>query len=334
MLTGLSLCLLLYSLAQWINLREPLFGKYALLVGGTTLFSIEFFGIGAQYLWPDNLWMNLHAGGLFALMASCGAYLFVEQALARPGKDRTFSRLMKGGAALCIASALAYATDIIGVDILVADGQHPGCHAHAASACQAPSSARAAAMPSASTSWSAGRQLLLVGAVEPGHQRQSGSQLLDHARPPVRQYLRHAGLHAHPRPAHQGHANAMLRAEEATRMKSEFLANMSHEIRTPMNAIIGMSRLALMTAPNPKLRNYLQDPRRRRAPAGIINDILDFSKIEAGKLALEATPFDLKRDARPPVQHDRHQGRRRTSSWCSSVPTRRAGQRWSATRCG
>ena len=28
MLTGLSLCLLLYSLAQWINLREPLFGHW------------------------------------------------------------------------------------------------------------------------------------------------------------------------------------------------------------------------------------------------------------------------------------------------------------------
>jgi len=31
-LTGLSLCLLLYSVTQWVTLREPLFGKFALLV--------------------------------------------------------------------------------------------------------------------------------------------------------------------------------------------------------------------------------------------------------------------------------------------------------------
>ncbi|UUZ51702.1 hypothetical protein LP420_15205 [Massilia sp. B-10] len=119
MLIGLSLCLLLYSLAQWINLREPLFGKYALLVGGTMMFSAEFFGIGAQYLWGGSVWMTQHAGGLFALMASCGAYLFVEQALARPGFDRLFSRLMHLGAALTVFTAALFAFDVISVQVLV-----------------------------------------------------------------------------------------------------------------------------------------------------------------------------------------------------------------------
>ncbi len=89
-LLGLSLCLLLYSLGQAISLREPLFAKYALMLLGTALFSAEFFGIGSQYVWGDNACMTIHAGGLFALMSSCGAYLFVEQALARPGIDRVF----------------------------------------------------------------------------------------------------------------------------------------------------------------------------------------------------------------------------------------------------
>ena len=46
-------------------------------------------------------------------------------------------------------------------------------------------------------------------------------------------------------------AKARDAAEAANRAKSEFLANMSHEIRTPMNGIIGMTALALDSAPTP-----------------------------------------------------------------------------------
>ena len=45
--TGLALCLLIYSLAQWINLREALFIQYALLITGSLLFSMHLFGLGA-----------------------------------------------------------------------------------------------------------------------------------------------------------------------------------------------------------------------------------------------------------------------------------------------
>jgi two-component system, NtrC family, sensor kinase len=81
-------------------------------------------------------------------------------------------------------------------------------------------------------------------------------------------------------------------AEEATQAKSMFLANMSHEIRTPMNAIIGLSNLALMTAPDFKRRDYLSKIHTAGVSLlGIINDILDFSKVEAGKLTIETIPF-------------------------------------------
>jgi len=83
-------------------------------------------------------------------------------------------------------------------------------------------------------------------------------------------------------------------AEAANQAKSEFLANMSHEIRTPMNAIMGLSYLAMKSAPNEKQKDYSRKINRSaNSLLGIINDILDLSKIEAGKLTLETMEFNL-----------------------------------------
>lgn len=105
-LGGLGLCLVFYSLMQWVALREHLFGKYALLTTASVLFSVFQFGIGAQLLWPDQPWIERHAGSLCALLASAGSSLFVEHAL-RPHAWRPFGLLMKAVAALLLASAAA-----------------------------------------------------------------------------------------------------------------------------------------------------------------------------------------------------------------------------------
>ena len=115
LLTGLALCLLIYSLANWVTLREVLFLKYALLVSGSLLFSLLQFGVGGQYVWPDNAWIELHMGGLSAFVAAAGSFLFVEQALAGVGTKRWFSWLMKSGAALSIFFALCFGLDLINI---------------------------------------------------------------------------------------------------------------------------------------------------------------------------------------------------------------------------
>jgi diguanylate cyclase (GGDEF)-like protein len=113
-LGGLGLCLVIYSLMQWVVLREHLFAKYALLTTASVLFSVFQFGIGAQLLWPDQPWIERHAGSLCALLASAGSSLFIEHAL-RPHAWRLFSVLMKAVAGLLLASAAAHALDLIDV---------------------------------------------------------------------------------------------------------------------------------------------------------------------------------------------------------------------------
>ena len=87
---------------------------------------------------------------------------------------------------------------------------------------------------------------------------------------------------------------AKEKAEEVARLKSQFLANMSHEIRTPMNGVLGMTELALETAPSGELREYLQMARDSgRTLLSILDDILDFSKIEAGRMELSRVDFSI-----------------------------------------
>jgi two-component system sensor histidine kinase/response regulator len=291
---GLGICLFLYSVGQWITLREPLFGKYAILVGGVTVYSACWFGIAGQFLWPGNAWLLEHGAGISSIMASCGAYLFVEQSLARPGMDRIFSRLMRGFAVACLVTAVGFGAGIISHRYLVAIVGTLGIMPMLLGLPGAFRRMRAGDTVGAwfLLGWAVSFSSSLITA-QVINGRLPANFLTMHALEfgatfDMLVFMRILGLRT------KAMQTAMLRAEAGARMKSEFLANMSHEIRTPMNAIIGMSRLALMSEPAPRLRNYLgKILGASEHLMGIINDILDFSKIEAGKLTLEKVPFDL-----------------------------------------
>ena len=294
LLLGLRLTLILYALGQWYSLREPLFGKYALQSTGVTLYSAAWFGIAGQYLWPGNAWLLEHGTGLASIMASCGAYLFVEQSLARPGRDRIFSRLMKTLAALCLVTAVGFGLGLISHKYLVLIVGTLGIMPMLLGLPGAYRRAR--------TGDAVGIYFLIGWAV--AFAAAFTTAQLINGKLPANFWTMHALVFGSTFDMivfmrilalrTEAMQKAMLRAEASTRMKSEFLANMSHEIRTPMNAIIGMSRLALMSEPAPLLRNYLSKILGASEHLmGIINDILDFSRIEAGKLQVEAVPFDL-----------------------------------------
>ena len=105
-LTGLALCLIFYSMAQWYSLREPLFAQYALLTSGSLVYSLHFFGVGQQYLWGHSPWVTSHAVGLSSLLALTGCFLFMGQALEGHNPQSRFLRIMRWGAVLTTALAL------------------------------------------------------------------------------------------------------------------------------------------------------------------------------------------------------------------------------------
>jgi class 3 adenylate cyclase len=113
-LACLGLVLLLYSLAQWVSLREHLYLKYALLVLCSVTFSVHFFGIGEMYLWTDGTWAERHMAGMTSLMAAAATALFVEDALAGD-----LSRWLRAGlravAALHVVATVAHGLDLIDI---------------------------------------------------------------------------------------------------------------------------------------------------------------------------------------------------------------------------
>jgi signal transduction histidine kinase/DNA-binding response OmpR family regulator/HPt (histidine-containing phosphotransfer) domain-containing protein len=294
LLSGLSLFLVIYSLAQWAHLRESLYAKYALYVGSLAVYSAGVYGIGGRYLWPGNMWAAVHMSGIAAMLCSCSAYLFVEHVLARPGRDRIFSTVMKSCALLCLAAAAAFGLGLMPEDLLILTISTlgifptlfglPGAFRLARS--RDPVGLWLLAGWTISFTGAAFMTKVFHGGAAPTfwnmHSVQFGAAL------DMLVFIRIVGLRS------RATRDATLRAEAAARMKSEFLASMSHEIRTPMNAILGMSRLALMADPSPKLRNYLgKILGAGEHLLGIVNDILDLSKIEAGRMRMESTPFAL-----------------------------------------
>jgi diguanylate cyclase (GGDEF)-like protein len=115
LLHGLAFWLLLYSLLQWAGQRDRLFACYALVVLGSAGFSLQFFGIGSQFLWPGNVWMEMHGAVLFGLTALAGSFLFLRQAMAGGAPDSRYARTMLGGAALTALVGLAFAFDLLSV---------------------------------------------------------------------------------------------------------------------------------------------------------------------------------------------------------------------------
>jgi diguanylate cyclase len=113
----LGVVLLLYSLAQWVSLRESLYIKYALLVFFSMMFSVHFFGLGEMYLWTDRDWPERHLAGVTALMAAAATALFIEDAMTGE-LNRWLRRGLRTVAAIHMIATVAYGADLIDIRVV------------------------------------------------------------------------------------------------------------------------------------------------------------------------------------------------------------------------
>ena len=120
LLNGLAFCLLAYSLIQWVTQRDRMFAFYALVVLGSAGFSLQFFGIGPQYLWPNNPWMDRYSGPAAGLIALTGSFLFLGHTLAGDNPNSRYARTMRVGASITAAVCLALVLGWLSVPLAIA----------------------------------------------------------------------------------------------------------------------------------------------------------------------------------------------------------------------
>ena len=113
LMAGIGLCLLLYSLAQWFSLRDPMFLHYATTIAGTNLFFFSYYGLGPQHLWPDHAWLTSNAPPLAVLIGMGGGFLFIARALAVHEVSLATKRLLDIGAIAAFAGACAFVLGLI-----------------------------------------------------------------------------------------------------------------------------------------------------------------------------------------------------------------------------
>ncbi|KAI9027732.1 hypothetical protein DFJ74DRAFT_660271 [Hyaloraphidium curvatum] len=89
-------------------------------------------------------------------------------------------------------------------------------------------------------------------------------------------------------------AEALGKAEVASKAKDDFLGMVSHEIRTPLNGILGHLALLRETHLEEQQLEYLETVTEcSEGLLSLVNDILDLSRIAANKIELDLKPFDL-----------------------------------------
>ncbi|MEY8877946.1 MAG: diguanylate cyclase [Leptothrix sp. (in: b-proteobacteria)] len=113
LLTGIALCLLIYSLAQWFIVREVAFVYYGINVLGLGLFAVNQYGLGAEHLWGESLWLMARLSPLSVLLALVGSAMFIDRVLMVREAYPFVSRVLRVSALLALLAALLFTLDLV-----------------------------------------------------------------------------------------------------------------------------------------------------------------------------------------------------------------------------
>ena len=111
---GLALCMLIYSLTHWVNLRDQVFLLYALMLAGNMVFILAFFGIGAQYLWPTMPALSMSVAPMGVMVTVAAGTSFMRNTLAVHEISTTVAHAMRGISTLAVLILVATLTGQLG----------------------------------------------------------------------------------------------------------------------------------------------------------------------------------------------------------------------------
>jgi diguanylate cyclase (GGDEF)-like protein len=119
LMTGMGLCLALYSLLQWISLRDRMFFYYAVCIVGSTGFFFSWYGLAAQYLWPNIAYLVDNGPPLAAMMTVAGSMLFISRAMGVARWSLALANFMRFLAVVSVAGMAASVCGLLDYRTLV-----------------------------------------------------------------------------------------------------------------------------------------------------------------------------------------------------------------------
>ena len=278
-----------YNLIVFLIVRERVFGFFALALLAAAFYRLSSYGLGSQFLWPDNPEWHTISVRLGAGISMATLLLFTREYLHTAAWSSVLDRLLislavtlalvmifpvfrafPGLSMLLLASAPLL---VLGTAMSAVAGRKPGARPFL-------------------LAW-----LLYCASLIVTMSRVQGWIPLN----PTTEMLSQSGFFALAIITSLGLANRLVEekvskefAETTALEKTRFLANMSHELRTPLNAILGFSELTLGTDLDEEQQRYLTKIRTSSDDLlNIVNDVLDFSKFETGEVVLKNAPFSL-----------------------------------------
>ncbi len=105
---GICICLAVLTGTRALFTREPLPAWFAVAMGSGALFFFAYYGLAAQYLWPQHAWMTRNASPVLALLLVASLPLFASAALEMQRTHPRSHRALQGGALLAMAVLLLF----------------------------------------------------------------------------------------------------------------------------------------------------------------------------------------------------------------------------------